>query len=88
MISHNLLVAVFTVSFVVLSTGNHDNITTQTYPGRVFNTTKGECLSNAQREMIMAEVEEDIRKLLPLFLPIRKWLHLMPKLPNSDSILV
>ena len=84
MTSHNLLVAVFTVSFVTLSTGNHVNTTTLTYRARVFNTTQGECLSDAQREMVMAEVKEDIRNLLPL---IRKWLHLMCKLANTDSIL-
>ena len=84
MTSHNLLVAVFTVSCVTLSTGNHDNTTTLAYPARVFNTTQGECPSDALREMVIAEVMEDIRNLLPLF---RKWLHLMCKLPNTDSIL-
>ena len=74
---HNLLVAVFTVSCVTLSTGNHDNTTTLTYPGRVFNTTQGECPSDAQREMVMAKLKEDIRNLLPLLLPIRKSIHLM-----------
>ena len=73
MTSHNLLVAVFTMSCVTLSTGNHDNTTILTYPARVFNTTQGECPSYAQREMVIAEVREDIRNLLPL---IRKWLHL------------
>ena len=84
MISHNLLVAVFTVSCVALSTGNHGNTTTLTYPGRVFNTAQGECPSDAQREMIIAEVKDDIRNLLPLFLPVRKW---KCKLPNTDGIL-
>ena len=82
MTSHNLLVAVFTVSFVAVSTGNHDNTVTLTYPARVLNTTQGECPSDAQREMVIAEVKEDIRNLLPLF---RKWLHLMFKLLNPDS---
>ena len=82
MTSHNLLVAVFTVSFVVVSTGNHDNTVTLTYPARVLNTTQGECSSDVQREMVIAEVKEDIRNLLPLF---RKWLHLMFKLLNPDS---
>ena len=80
--SHNLLVAAFTVSCVTLSTGNHGNTTTLTYPGRVF-TAQGECPSDAQREMVMAELEEDIRNLLPLLLPIRKWIHLMC---NTDRI--
>ena len=71
MTSHNLLVAVFT-----------GNTTTLTYPGRVF-TAQGECPSDAQREMVMAELEEDIRNLLPLLLPIRKWIHLMC---NTDRI--
>ena len=84
MTSHNLLVAVFTVSCVALSTGNFDNATTRTYPARMFNTAPGECPSDAQRDMAMAEVMEDIRNLLPL---IRKWLHLMCKLLNADSIL-
>ena len=66
MTSHNLLVAVFTVSCVVLSTGNHDNTVTLTYPARVFNTALGECPSDAQHEMIIAEVKENIRNLLHL----------------------
>ena len=77
MTSHNLLVVVFTVSFVAVSTGNHDNTTTLTYPARVFDTTQGDCPSDAQREIVIAEVKEDIRNLLPLFLPICKWIHLM-----------
>ena len=81
MTSHNLLVAVFTVSCVTLSTGSHDNTVTLTYPARVLNTNQGECPSDAQREMVIAEVKEDIRNLLPLF---RKWIHLMCKLPNTD----
>ena len=81
MTSHNLLVAVFTVSRVVLSTGNHDNTVTLTYPARVFNTAPGECPSDAQREMIIAELKEDILNLLPL---IHKWIYLMFKLPNTD----
>ena len=84
MTSLNLLVAVFTVSCVAVSTGYHDNTTTLTYPARVFDTTQGECPSDAQREMVIAEVKEDIRNLLPLFLPVRKW---KCKLPNIDSIL-
>ena len=36
--------------------------------------------------MVIAEVKEDIRNLLRMFLPIRKWIHLMHKLPNTDSI--
>ena len=83
MTSHNLLVAVFTVSCVTLSAGNLDNTTTRTYPTRVLNSAPGECPSDAQREMVIAEVKEDIRNLLPL---IRKWLHLMCKLLNADSI--
>ena len=66
MISHNLLVAVFTVSCVALCTASHDNTTTLTYPARVFTTTQGECPSDTQREMVIAEVKEDIRNLLPL----------------------
>ena len=84
MTSLNLLVAVFTVSCVILSTATHDNTTTRTYPARVLNTAQGECPSDEQREMVIAEVKEDIRNLLPL---IRKWLHLMCQLPNTDSIL-
>ena len=57
MTSHNLLVAVFTVSYVALSTGNHDNTTILTYPARVFNTAPDECPSDAQREMVIAEVK-------------------------------
>ena len=85
MTSHYLLVAVFTVSYAALSTGNHGNTTTLTYPARVFNTTQGECPSDVQREMVIAEVKEDIGNLLPLFLPIRKWIHLMCKLSNTDN---
>ena len=85
MTSHNLLVAVFTVSYAALSTGNHENTTTLTYPARVFNTTQGECPSDVQREMEIAEVKEDISDLLPLFLPIRKWIHLMCKLSITNS---
>ena len=85
MTSHNLLVAVFTVSCVAVSTGNHDNTTILTYPARVFNTTQRECPSDAQCEMVMAEVKEDIRNLLPLFQLLRKWIHLMCKLPNADG---
>ena len=82
MTSHNLLVAVFTVSCVTVSTGNHDNTTTLTYPARVFSTARGECPSDAQREMIIAELKEDILNLLRMFLPIRKLVHLMC---NTDS---
>ena len=37
---------------------------TTTYSARVLNTTQGECPSDAQREMIRAEIEEDIRNTL------------------------
>ena len=84
MTSHNLLVAVFTMSCVTLSAASHDNTTTRTYPARVFTTTQGECPSDVQHEMVIAEVKEDIRNLLPV---LRKWLHLMCQLPNTDSIL-
>ena len=82
MTSRSLLVAVFTVSWAALSAASYDNTTTQTYPARVINTTQGECPSDVQREMVIAEVKEDIRNLLPL---IRKWVHLMCKLPNTNS---
>jgi len=75
MTSHGLLVAVFTVSCVILSTATHDNTTTRTYPAKVFTTTQGECPSDPQREIIIAEVKEDIRNLL------------IRKLPNTDNIL-
>ena len=75
MTSHNLLVAVFTVSCVTLSAASRDNTTTQTYPAKVFTTTQGECPSDPQREIIIAEVKEDIRNLL------------IRKLPNTDNIL-
>ena len=68
----NLLVAVFTVSCIAVSTGNHDNTTTQSYPARIFNTAQGDCPSDAQREMVIAEVKEDIRNLLPN----RKWIYI------------
>ena len=84
MTSHNLLVAVFTASCVALSAASRDNTTTLTYPARVFTTTQGECPSDTQREMVIDEMKEDIRNLLPL---IRKSLHLMCQLPNTDSIL-
>ena len=77
MTSLNLLVAVFTVSCVILSTATHDNTTTRTYPARVLNTAQGECPSDEQREMVIAEVKEDIRILLPLSLPIRKLIYFM-----------
>ena len=77
MTSYNLLVAVFTVSCVVFSTGNYDNTVTLTYPARVFNTAPGECPSNAQREMVISEVKENICNLLPL---TPKWIYLMFKL--------
>ena len=73
MTSHGLLVAVFTVSCIVLSTGNHDNTTTLTYPGRVWNTTQGECSSDVQRETVVAEVKEDIRTLLH---QLGKWVYI------------
>ena len=72
MTSQNLLVAVLTASCVALSGASHDNPTTLTYPARVFTTTQGECPSDLQREMVIAEVKEDIHNFL-----IRKWLHLM-----------
>ena len=75
MTSHNLLVAVFAVSCVTLSTGNHDNPTIQTYPARLFTTTQGDCPSDLQHEMVIAVVKEDICNLL---------IH---KLPNTDNIL-
>ena len=84
MISHKLLAAVFTVSCVALSAASHDNTTTLTYPARVINTAQGECPSDLQHEMVIAEVREDIRNLLHL---LRKWLHLMCQLPNTDSVL-
>ena len=82
--SRSLLVAAFTVSCVALSAARDDNTTTRTYLARVINTAQGECPSDEQREMIIAKVKEDIHNLLPL---IRKWLHLMCKLPNTDNIL-
>ena len=81
MTSHNLLVAVLTASCVALSTASHDNTITLTYPAKVVNTAQGECPSDTQREMVIAEVKEDIHNRL------RKWLHLMCQLPNTDSIL-
>ena len=73
MTSQRLLVAVFTVSCIALSTGNHDNTTTLTYPGRVLNTTQGECPSDVQRETVIAEVNEDICNLLH---QLGKWVHI------------
>lgn len=67
MISHRLMVAVFTVTCVAFST------TTLTYPGRVWNTTQGECPSDVQRETVVAEVNEDIRNLLD---QLGKWVHI------------
>ena len=64
MTSHNLLVAVLTASCVALSTA--DNTITLTYPAKVVNTAQGECPSDTQREMVIAEVKEDIRNLLPV----------------------
>ena len=72
------------MSCVALPAASHDNTTTLTYPARVFTTTQGECPSDLQHEMVIAEVKEDVRNLLPL---LRKWLHLMCQLPNTDSIL-
>ena len=86
MTSNNLLVAVFIVTRAVISTGSYGNATILTYPARVLNTTQGECPSDVQREMVMAEVKEDICNLLLMFLPIRKWIHLMCKLPITDSL--
>ena len=57
--------------YVALSTANYDNATTLPYPAKVVNTTQGECPSDEQHEMVIAEVKEDICNLLPL---IRKWL--------------
>ena len=73
MTSQRLLVAVFTVSCIVLSTGNHVNATTLTYPGRVWNTIQGECPSDVQREAVISEVTEDIRNLLH---QLGKWVHI------------
>ena len=64
MTSHNLLFAVFAACCVTLSAANHDNMITWTYPAKVVNTTQGECPSDAQHEMVIAEVKEDIRNLL------------------------
>ena len=66
MTSHNLLVVVLTASCVALSTASHDNTITLTYPAKVVNTAQGECPSDTQREMVIAEVKEDIRNLLPV----------------------
>lgn len=72
MTSHSWLVAVFTVSCVALSTGNHDSPTTLTYPARVLNTSQGECPSDVQHELVIAEVNEDILNLLQR----GKWVHI------------
>ena len=65
MISHRLLVALLVLSCVANATCNHDNITILTYPVRVVSTTtQGECPSDAQREMVRAEVKDEIRNLL------------------------
>ena len=72
MTSHSWLVAVFTVSCVALSSGNHDSPTTLTYPARVLNTTQRECPSDVQREVVITEVKEDIRNLLQR----GKWVHI------------
>ena len=65
MISQRLLVAVLVLSCVADATCNHDNITILTYPIQVVSTTtQGECPSDAQHEMVMSEVKEDIRNLL------------------------
>ena len=84
MTSHNLLVAVFTASCVALSTASLDNAITLTYPAKVVNSAQGECPSDEQHEMVIAEMKEDICNLLPRF---SKWLHLLCMLPNTDSIL-
>ena len=71
MTSHSLLVAVFVVSYVALSTCNSYNTTILTYSPRVLNTTsQGGCPPDAQRETVIEEVKEDIRNLLQ---HVRKW---------------
>ena len=82
MTSQYLLVSVLTVSYITLSTGNHDNPTTGTYPARVFTTTQGECLSDLQHEMVIAEVRENVRNIL-----IRKWLATFSCQIRTDSTL-
>ena len=71
MTSHSLLVAIFVVSYVALSTCNSYNTTILTYSPRVLNTTsQGGCPPDAQRETVIEEVKEDIRNLLQ---HVRKW---------------
>ena len=74
MTSHSLLVAVFTVSCVALSAGNHDNTTTLTYPGRVLRTSPEGCPSDAQHQTLIRTVKKDIRNLLHQILHIREWI--------------
>ena len=63
MASHSLVaVVILAMSCIVPSTCSNDGA--KTYSARVLNTTQGECLSDAQREATIAEVQEDIRNLL------------------------
>lgn len=61
---HSLLFAFLTMSCVALATVNGDNTTTLSYPGRVLNTTQGECPADVQSETVTLEVKDDIRNLL------------------------
>ena len=57
MSSHGLLVLVLTMSCFALST-------CLSYSARVLKTTLEQCPSDAQHDMVIAEVKQDIRNIL------------------------
>ena len=64
MASHIPLAAVviLSISCISLSSCSYNGATT--YPARVLNTSQEECPFDAQRETIIAEINEDIRNTL------------------------
>ena len=69
MTHHSLLVA---VSFMALATCNHDDATTLTYPARVLDTIQGDCPSDAELEVFISKVQEDIHNIVHKIPQIRK----------------
>lgn len=69
MTHHSLLVA---VSFMALATCNHDDATTLTYPAGVLHTIQGDCPSDAELEVLIPKVQEDIRNIVHKIPQIRK----------------
>lgn len=76
MTHHSLLV---TVSFMAHATCNHEDGTTLTYPAGVLDSIQGDCPSDAELEVFISKVQEDIRNIV----------HKIPQIckctPNYDG---